>query len=80
MQSAKRKHPVGVQSFESIRKDGLPYIYKTPLIYKIITNKTIYSPLLGRGAGGEATLLVSFGADVVAEERNITEWKAEPLE
>lgn len=35
--SIKRKYPVGIQSFESIRKDGYLYVDKTPLVYKMIT-------------------------------------------
>ena len=38
----RRKYPVGVQSFESIRKDGYLYIDKTPLIYKMITEGKPY--------------------------------------
>jgi len=33
--AAKRKYPVGSQSFESIRLDGYIYVDKTPLIYKM---------------------------------------------
>ncbi len=33
----KRKYPVGIQSFESIRTDGYVYVDKTQLIYKMIT-------------------------------------------
>jgi len=33
--AAKRKYPVGIQSFESIRLDGYIYVDKTPLIYKM---------------------------------------------
>ena len=35
--AGKRKYPVGIQSFESIRKDGYVYVDKTPIIYKMIT-------------------------------------------
>lgn len=38
----KRKYPVGIQSFESIRKDGYVYVDKTPLIYKMITEGKPY--------------------------------------
>ena len=38
----KRKYPVGVQSFESIRKDGYMYVDKTELIYKMITEGKPY--------------------------------------
>jgi len=40
--AAKRKYPVGIQSFESIRQDGYIYIDKTPLIYKMITEGKPY--------------------------------------
>ena len=40
--SSFRKYPVGIQSFESIRKDGYVYIDKTPLIYKMITEGKPY--------------------------------------
>lgn len=33
----KRKYPVGIQSFESIRKDGYLYLDKTPL-FSLSTN------------------------------------------
>ena len=35
--AANRKYPVGVQSFEKLRKEGYLYIDKTPFIYKMIT-------------------------------------------
>ena len=38
----RRKYPVGIQSFEKIRKDGYIYVDKTPLIYKMITEGTAY--------------------------------------
>ncbi|MBO4801467.1 MAG: ATP-binding protein [Bacteroidaceae bacterium] len=38
----KRKYPIGIQSFESLRKDGYLYIDKTPLIYKMITEGKSY--------------------------------------
>ncbi len=38
----KRKYPVGIQSFESIRMDGYVYVDKTPLIYKMITEGKPY--------------------------------------
>ena len=40
--AAKRKYPVGIQSFESIRQDGYIYIDKTPLIFKMITEGKPY--------------------------------------
>ena len=40
--ASKRKYPVGIQSFESIRRDGYIYIDKTPLIYNMITEGKPY--------------------------------------
>ena len=40
--ATKRKYPVGIQSFESIRLDGYVYVDKTPLIYKMITEGKPY--------------------------------------
>ena len=40
--SAKRKYPVGIQSFEFIRNNGYVYVDKTPLVYKMITEGKPY--------------------------------------
>lgn len=40
--TGKRKYPVGIQSFESIRRDGYVYVDKTPLVYKMITEGKPY--------------------------------------
>ena len=40
--SARRKYPVGIQSFEKIRTEGYVYVDKTPLIYKMITEGCPY--------------------------------------
>ena len=40
--ATKRKYPVGVQSFEKLRKEGYMYVDKTPLIYKMITEGCPY--------------------------------------
>lgn len=40
--ATKRKYPVGIQSFESIRQDGYIYVDKTPLVYKMITEGKPY--------------------------------------
>ena len=42
MASLRRKYPVGIQSFESIRSGGYVYVDKTPLIYKMITEGKPY--------------------------------------
>ena len=35
-------YPIGVQNFESLRKDGYYYIDKTELIYKIVSEGRYY--------------------------------------
>ena len=40
--SARRKYPVGIQSFEKIRTEGYVYVDKTSLIYKMITEGCPY--------------------------------------
>jgi hypothetical protein len=65
--SIKRKYPVGIQSFESIRKDGYLYVDKTPLVYKMITEGKTY--FLSRP-------VTNVGISFSSEERNITEWKS----
>ena len=55
--AAKRKYPVGIQSFESIRMDGYVYVDKTPLIYKMITEGKPY--FLSRPRRFGKSLLVS---------------------
>ena len=37
-----RKYPVGIQSFESLRKGGYLYIDKTELIYRLISTGKYY--------------------------------------
>ena len=36
------KYPIGIQTFERIRKDGFVYVDKTDLIYKLVTEGRIY--------------------------------------
>ena len=55
--TAKRKYPVGVQSFEKLRKEGYLYIDKTPLIYKMITEGCPY--FLSRPRRFGKSLLIS---------------------
>ncbi len=57
MLSAKRKYPVGIQSFASIRMDGYVYVDKTPLIYKMMTEGKPY--FLSRPRRFGKSLLVS---------------------
>lgn len=53
----KRKYPVGIQSFEGIRRDGYLYIDKTPFIYQMITEGKPY--FLSRPRRFGKSLLIS---------------------
>ena len=66
-----RKYPVGIQSFESIRKDGYVYVDKTPLIYKMITEGKPY--FLSRPRRFGKSLLVSTLAAVFEGRRELFE-------
>ena len=67
----KRKYPVGIQSFESIRRDGYVYIDKTPLIYKMITEGMPY--FLSRPRRFGKSLLCSTLAAVFEGRRDLFE-------
>ena len=69
--AAKRKYPVGIQSFESIRRDGYLYIDKTPLIYKMITEGKPY--FLSRPRRFGKSLLVSTLAAIFEGRRELFE-------
>ena len=69
--AAKRKYPVGIQSFENIRKDGYVYVDKTPLIYKMITEGCPY--FLSRPRRFGKSLLVSTLAAVFEGRRDLFE-------
>ena len=69
--AAKRKYPVGIQSFETIRKDGYVYVDKTPLIYKMITEGVPY--FLSRPRRFGKSLLVSTLAAVFEGRRDLFE-------
>lgn len=66
-----RKYPVGVQSFEGLRKDGFLYIDKTPLIYKLITEGSPY--FLSRPRRFGKSLLISTLASVFEGRRDLFE-------
>ena len=71
MKTVKRKYPVGIQSFESIRKDGYIYIDKTSLIYKMISEGKHY--FLSRPRRFGKSLLVSTLAAVFEGRRDLFE-------
>ena len=51
------KYPIGVQSFEKIRKEDYLYVDKTDLIYRLVNDGTIY--FLSRPRRFGKSLLVS---------------------
>ena len=67
--ATKRKYPVGIQSFESIRKDGYLYVDKTALIYKMITEGKPY--FLSRPRRFGKSLLVSTLAAVFEGRQSV---------
>jgi len=69
--AANRKYPVGVQSFEKLRKEGYLYIDKTPFIYKMITEGCPYFLCRPRRFG--KSLLVSTLAAVFEGRRELFE-------
>ncbi len=71
MMSARRKYPVGIQSFESIRSEGYVYVDKTPLIYKMITEGKPYFMSRPRRFG--KSLLVSTLAALFEGRRELFE-------
>ena len=69
--ATKRKYPVGVQSFESIRKEGYLYVDKTALVYKLITEGKPY--FLSRPRRFGKSLLISTLAAVFEGRRDLFE-------
>ena len=66
-----RKYPVGIQCFETIRKDGYVYVDKTALVYKMITEGKPY--FLSRPRRFGKSLLVSTLAAVFDGQRELFE-------
>lgn len=69
--ATKRKYPVGIQSFEKLRKEGYLYVDKTPFIYKMITEGCPY--FLSRPRRFGKSLLVSTLAAVFEGRRDLFE-------
>ena len=69
--AAKRKYPVGIQSFEFIRNGGYVYVDKTALVYKMITEGKPY--FLSRPRRFGKSLLVSTLAAVFEGRRELFE-------
>ena len=51
------KYPIGVQTFERLRKEGYVYVDKTALVYQLVTNGSIY--FLSRPRRFGKSLLIS---------------------
>ena len=71
MKPAKRKYPIGIQSFEKIRTDGYIYVDKTALVYKMITGGCPY--FLSRPRRFGKSLLVDTLAKVFDGRRELFE-------
>ena len=69
--AAKRKYPVGIQSFEKLRKEGYLYVDKTQLVYKMITEGVPY--FLSRPRRFGKSLLISTLAAVFEGRRELFE-------
>ena len=69
--ATKRKYPVGIQSFESIRSEGYIYVDKTALVYKMITEGKPY--FLSRPRRFGKSLLVNTLAAVFEGRRDLFE-------
>ncbi|HIT16740.1 MAG TPA: AAA family ATPase, partial [Candidatus Avimuribaculum pullicola] len=81
------KYPIGIQSFEQLRKDGYVYVDKTALVHKLATTGKIY--LLSRPRRFGKSLLVSTLKNYflgrkelfkgLAIEQLETEWNTYPI-
>lgn len=69
--SIKRKYPVGIQSFEKLRKDGYLYVDKTSFIYKMISEGCPY--FLSRPRRFGKSLLISTLQAVFEGRRDLFE-------
>lgn len=81
----KMKYPIGIQSFDQIRKEGYVYVDKTALIYDLVKNGKIY--FLSRPRRFGKSLLISTlacyfqgrkelfeGLDIASQEKEWTEY------
>lgn len=81
------KYPIGVQNFESLRRDGYLYIDKTELIYKLVSEGRYYFLSRPRRFGKSlliSTLVAYFQGkkelfEKLAMERLEKEWTARPV-
>ena len=81
------KYPIGIQDFESLRKDGFSYVDKTGLVYKLVSEGRYY--FLSRPRRfGKSLLISTLSAyfegkrelfDGLAIERLEKEWVSRPV-
>ena len=69
--AVKRKYPIGIQDFETIRCDGYVYVDKTPLLYKMISEGIPY--FLSRPRRFGKSLMVSTLAAIFEGKRELFE-------
>ena len=84
---SEKKYPIGIQNFESLRKDGYVYVDKTALVYKLVNTGRYY--FLSRPRRfGKSLLLSTIEAYLegkrelfkgLAIERLETEWTKHPI-
>lgn len=66
-----RIYPIGIQSFEKLRRDGYIYVDKTALIYKLVTTGSYY--FLSRPRRFGKSLLLSTLEAYFRERRELFE-------
>ncbi len=81
------KYPIGIQTFEKIRKEGYAYVDKTALIYQLVNDGTYY--FLSRPRRFGKSLLVSTLESYFSGQKELfkglaiekleTEWKQYPV-
>lgn len=72
------KYPIGIQSFDRIRKDGFVYIDKTALVYNLVQMGSIY--FLSRPRRFGKSLLVSTLACYFKDGKSfLTDWQSPTL-
>ena len=64
-----RKYPIGIQSFENLRREGYLYVDKTALIYRLITTGKPY--FLSRPRRFGKSLLISSRLTTTTVQRRI---------
>ena len=72
--SLRRKYPIGIRDFETIRRDGYVYVDKTPLLYKMFSEGIPYFLSYARKYVMDGRPIICIGLSFSSTERNITDW------